>query len=116
MRFVRIITILLSVLVWSGIAPAQTAAAPAKQASPKAGAKSDKKAAEPKAADKAPPAMVDINHATAAELKTLPGIGEAYSAAIIRNRPYKNKTQLRSKDVIPPATYEKIKDQVVAKQ
>jgi competence protein ComEA len=60
--------------------------------------------------------LVDINHATLIELKTLPGVGEAYALAIIKHRPYKNKTQLRSKGAIPLAAYRKIKDQIIAKQ
>ena len=60
--------------------------------------------------------LVDINRATLAELKTLPGVGEAYALAIIKHRPYKNKTQLRSKRAIPLAAYKKIKDQIIAKQ
>jgi len=60
--------------------------------------------------------LVDINHATLSELKTLPGVGEAYALAIIKHRPYKNKTQLRSKGAIPLAAYKKIKDQIIARQ
>lgn len=60
--------------------------------------------------------LVDINHATLIELKTLPGVGEAYALAIIKHRPYKNKTQLRSKGAIPLAAYRKIKDHIIAKQ
>lgn len=60
--------------------------------------------------------LIDINHATLLELKTLPGVGEAYALAIIKHRPYKNKTQLRSKGAIPLAAYKKIKDQIIAKQ
>lgn len=63
-----------------------------------------------------PAALVDINHATLIELKTLPGVGEAYALAIVKHRPYKNKTQLRSKGAIPPAAYKKIKDHIIAKQ
>lgn len=59
---------------------------------------------------------VDINSATAPQLKTLPGIADAYAAAIIKNRPYRNKTQLRSKGVIPLAAYKKIKDKIIARQ
>jgi competence protein ComEA len=62
------------------------------------------------------PELVDINHATLIELKTLPGVGEAYALAIIKHRPYKNKTQLRSKGAIPLAAYKKIKNQIIAKQ
>jgi DNA uptake protein ComE-like DNA-binding protein len=61
-------------------------------------------------------ALVDINHAAVAELETLPGIGEAYAAKIIKNRPYANKTQLSSKGVIPAAAYARIKALIVAKQ
>jgi competence protein ComEA len=60
--------------------------------------------------------LVDINHASVAELKALPGIQDAYAAAIVKNRPYKNKAQLLSKQVIPEAAYAKIRNRVIAKQ
>lgn len=68
-----------------------------------------------KAGKKAGP-TVDVNHATAEELETLPGIAEAYALKIIKNRPYANKTQLLSKGVLSAATYAKIKSLIVAKQ
>ena len=60
--------------------------------------------------------LVDINRASTAELKSLPGIQDAYATAIVRNRPYKNKKQLLTKQVIPEAAYGKIKARIIAKQ
>jgi DNA uptake protein ComE-like DNA-binding protein len=105
-------------------AHAQTAAAPSPttqtSTQSKAAAASNNKAtaASSKAAAAKPSAnsgeQIDINTATADQLKAIPGIGDAYATKIIAGRPYTAKNQLTTKGVIPQSTYDKIKDQIVA--
>ena len=99
-------------------------AAPPQPASTKASdvAKTTAKAAQAQAGKMAQSAaekaksLLDINSASEQALQQLPGIGTAYAAKIVQNRPYASKNQLVSKQIIPAATYEKIKDLIIAKQ
>jgi DNA uptake protein ComE-like DNA-binding protein len=97
---------LLAVLALTLGAPAGLAQATSKAK----GTTTAQKTAAPKAAP------LDINTATKAELTALPGIGDAYSQKIISGRPYARKDQLLTKNIVPKATYDKIKNQIVATQ
>jgi DNA uptake protein ComE-like DNA-binding protein len=96
----KLARILIALFALASFLPAQPAAA--------------KKAAA--AAKEAPAGLIDVNSADAATLKTIPGIGDAYAAKIVSNRPYKGKDEIVSKAGVPQATYDKIKDKIIAKQ
>jgi len=107
-------------------APDVSGAAKATAAGAKAGAKgaaADTKASAAAAKDSAKASaadakakLIDINTATEAELKAVPGIGDAYAAKIIAGRPYAKKDQLKSRNILPAPVYEKTKDLLIAKQ
>jgi competence protein ComEA len=64
----------------------------------------------------APADKIDINHASAEELMKLDGIGDVRAKAIVKGRPYKGKDDLVDKKILTQPVYDKIKDQIIAKQ
>ncbi len=60
--------------------------------------------------------QLDLNTATADQLKTLPGIGDAYAKRIIDGRPYSAKNQIVQRGIVPQKTYDGVKDKIVARR
>ena len=104
MKFAKFLLIIVAALALAAAPQSGTKATPGPTAQ-KTGAQTSNRGA-----------LVDINTASEKELKALPGIGDAYAAKIVAGRPYRAKNELVQKKVIPQATYDRIKDQVVAKQ
>jgi competence protein ComEA len=97
----RFLALVLFFVAVASIVPAQTPVTP--------------KPAAVKAATTADANKLDINTATADQLKALKGVGDAYSKRIIAGRPYTAKDQLTSRGILPAATYNGIKDQIIAR-
>ncbi len=108
----RLVALIIALLFTAGVVGLP--AVEAQTSKPAAPAPSEP--AKPAPASKEKKELLDINSATADELKKLPGIGEAYSKKIVLNRPYKGKDDLIKKKIIPQATYDKIKNDIIAKQ
>ena len=88
----------------AALAAAETKAAPSQP--PSTSTKASPQAKKPK--------PVDVNTATAAQLKTIPGIGDAEAEKIIKNRPYLTRSHLVTKEVLSYDAYMAIKDKITA--
>jgi DNA uptake protein ComE-like DNA-binding protein len=97
---VLILAFAIPLSVFTGALPCMAAARPAKTTSSRA----------------RPRGLVDINHATLEQLKSLPGVQDALAAKIVKNRPYANKTQLSSRGVVPAALYRRLRQLIIARQ
>ena len=61
-----------------------------------------------------PEARIDINHASVADLMKVPGMTRSWAGRIVRFRPYRAKTDLLERGVLPSDVYDRIKDYVIA--
>jgi competence protein ComEA len=104
-RAVSVLGVLFAVLLASMVVAAQ-----------EPGSKPEAMASPAQMANAASASKLDLNTATADQLKALPGIGDAYSQKIIAGRPYRTKLDLVHRKIIPQATYDKITDLIIAKQ
>ncbi|MCZ2147692.1 MAG: helix-hairpin-helix domain-containing protein [Bryobacterales bacterium] len=103
----RLLTLLLAAILSAGVlATAQTKKASSKAKEAAAACAKEATAKEP----------LDINSASVDQLACLPGIGKAYSKKIADGRPYRAKNELAQKNILPEATYNRIKDVIIAKQ
>ena len=102
-----------TLILTAGLCLAAEQKAPAAKPAP---APAAEKKAEAAPAAAAKEELVDINSATEEQLKKIPGIGDEYAKKIVAGRPYAKKDQLKIKKIVPPATYDKIKDKIIAKQ
>jgi competence protein ComEA len=113
MRRRNIVSLLLCVLLASVLALGQASTSTTGKKAATTGSASSEKASAGKTSSAK---KLDINTATKQELEALPGIGPAYSQKIIDGRPYQAKNDLVRKKIVPQATYDKIKDQIIAHQ
>jgi len=55
---------------------------------------------------------IDLNQATLAQIRQLPGMTDEFAMRILENRPYRKKDDLRSREIIPTKLYQQIQDRI----
>jgi competence protein ComEA len=78
--------------------------------------KTTKTKTQPEATKPKTAPLIDINAASKTDLASLPGIGDVYAQKIIDGRPYKMKSDLKTKNIIPAGVYSKIAGKIIAHQ
>src|SRR5215471_17920688 len=101
-RTIRVLAVLFAFTLFATMSYAQGASGDKKSKTASATAKTKKSD------------LVDINSATKDQLTTLAGIGDAYSQKIIDGRPYNSKRDLLTRKILPQATYDQVKDKIIA--
>lgn len=111
-------TLALVLLLSAGLSLAEESKAETPAEAKAAGAaKTADKSSKPKSARPAAKVkLVDINSAGKAELKKLPGIGDAAADKIIAGRPYLSKANLLTHNIVSRDIYDGIKTRVIARQ
>lgn len=59
--------------------------------------------------------LVDLNHASKAQLRSLPGISDSMADKIIAGRPYNSKAAIVTDGIVPAGVYLTIKTRIVVK-
>jgi DNA uptake protein ComE-like DNA-binding protein len=109
-------TVLVALALCLAAIPTQAADAPPRKAGQVNATHAEKVVAKRDEAVRPAVQPVDINSASKAELKKLPGIGDAEADRVIAGRPYLSKAHLQTRNIVSPMEYQVLRDLVVARQ